>query len=76
MDFETFNAGLNHGFEQETSLARVKPIAEALAKSDADVICVNEIYALDDIVLVREELEKTADWATAEVYVDYTKEEN
>lgn len=49
---ETWNVGLAHGFV-DNAADRLEPIIEALEQSDADVVCMQEIWEPDDRRAVR-----------------------
>lgn len=45
--FETYNVGLARGFVPQAE-ARVQPVADAIAKSPADVMCLQEVWLFQD----------------------------
>ena len=75
-EYVTFNTLLNVGFDDGTAELRLGPIANALATLEADVLCLQEVFSLDDINFLRDQLlAPTSKWYGGEVYVEYTQEE-
>ncbi|WP_168210769.1 endonuclease/exonuclease/phosphatase family protein [Persicimonas caeni] len=55
--FETYNVGLARGFVPQAE-ARVQPVADAIAQSPADVMCLQEVWLFQD---------EQGEWSTGQI---------